>query len=145
MSKQRVPLLYCAVLLAVGSGILRAQQGPAVNEAVEHLLKLAASEEPSPARASLRKAVLLLKKGTVQDRQELAKKLTDLLSRVAQTPSEVSEVLGPPEQVARQVLYRRYREQWSYETPVPVLVIFDVAAGDGPKILTVRPATVVLP
>jgi hypothetical protein len=59
--------------------------------------------------------------------------------RPGMTQDEVRQVLGPPQRVARQVLYRRYLEQWLYERPRPVRVEFDCVRGQPPQVLSVQP------
>jgi hypothetical protein len=54
---------------------------------------------------------------------------------------EVLRLLGPPKRVARQILYRRYLEQWVYEGPNAVRIEFDCVRGKEPQILTVHPLT----
>jgi hypothetical protein len=53
--------------------------------------------------------------------------------------SEVRKLLGPPKRIARQILYRRYLEQWVYDGPKPVRIDFNCVRGEEPKILTVHP------
>ena len=54
---------------------------------------------------------------------------------------EVRELLGPPKRIARQILYRRYLEQWVYDGPKPLRIEFQCVRGEEPKILTVHPLT----
>jgi hypothetical protein len=56
------------------------------------------------------------------------------LRGAAQTPAEVRELLGPPRQVLRQVLYRRYVEQWHYDTPLALCVVLEGAKGQIPRV-----------
>jgi len=53
--------------------------------------------------------------------------------------SEVRRLLGPPKRIGRQILYRRYLEQWVYDGPKPVRIEFQCVRGEEPKILTVLP------
>jgi hypothetical protein len=55
--------------------------------------------------------------------------------------AEVRRLLGPPKRVARQILYRRYLEQWVCDEPNPVRIEFDCVRGREPQILTVQPLT----
>ncbi len=55
--------------------------------------------------------------------------------------AEVRQLLGPPQHVARQILYRRYLEQWLYDGPNAVRIEFDCVRGKEPQILTVHPLT----
>ncbi|HEX5269136.1 MAG TPA: hypothetical protein VFW33_01550, partial [Gemmataceae bacterium] len=59
--------------------------------------------------------------------------------RPGMTQDEVRQRLGPPKRTARQILYRRYLEQWVYEGANPVRIEFDCVRGKEPQILTVQP------
>ena len=59
--------------------------------------------------------------------------------------AEVQRLLGPPKQMARQILYRRYLEQWVYDGPNAVRIEFDCVRGKEPQILTVHPLIVPRP
>jgi hypothetical protein len=59
--------------------------------------------------------------------------------------AEVLRRLGPPKHTARQILYRRYLEQWVYEGPNAVRIEFDCVRGKEPQILTVQPLTLPRP
>ena len=61
--------------------------------------------------------------------------------RPGMSQEEVRRLLGPPKQVARQILYRRYLEQWVYEGAGAVRIEFDCVRGKEPQILTVHPLT----
>jgi hypothetical protein len=56
------------------------------------------------------------------------------------TAAEVREILGPPQRVAREILYARYVEQWTYDAP-PVRIVFDWRKGQEKRIQTVQPLT----
>lgn len=55
------------------------------------------------------------------------------------TAAEVQKRLGRPTFTARQILYRRYLEQWSFEAPISLLVEIECIKGQEPRILSVRP------
>jgi len=55
------------------------------------------------------------------------------------TATEVRNLLGPPKRTARQILYGRYLEQWTYDGPTPVRIEFDWRKGQEKQILTVQP------
>ncbi len=59
--------------------------------------------------------------------------------RPGQSQDEVRRLLGSPRYTARQILYRRYLEQWVYEGPDAVRIEFDCVRGKEPQILTVQP------
>jgi len=60
-----------------------------------------------------------------------------MLKKENPTATEVRQLLGPPQDRARQILYRRHLEQWVYHTP-PLRIEFDCASGQEPQILTVQ-------
>jgi hypothetical protein len=100
--------------------------------------------EPREGRLLLRKGLQRLVDQGV-DRRELGRRLAEVLPALSQTPAEVADVLGSEKQVSRQVLYRRYREQWLYDSPLPLLVVFDVRKGREAKLVDVLPVSMILP
>lgn len=106
------------------------------------LLEKAAQAEPAQARAYLGMVTALLDKDdglTPSGRVEITQKLAKLLPLKAKTQAEVLEVLGEKtlKTVSRQALFRRYREQWTYERPLRLVVIWDVAKGQEPILSSV--------
>jgi hypothetical protein len=65
--------------------------------------------------------------------------------RPGTSQAEVQRRLGPPKRTARQILYRRYLEQWVYEGPSAVRIEFNCVHGKEPQILTVHPLTLPQP
>jgi hypothetical protein len=59
--------------------------------------------------------------------------------RPGMSQDQVRRLLGPPKRTARQILYRRYLEQWVYDGPDAVRIEFDCVRGKDPQILTVQP------
>jgi hypothetical protein len=59
--------------------------------------------------------------------------------RPGMTPTEVRDLLGLPRRTARQLLYKRYLEQWLYEEPMRLRLDFDCRLGQPPFLLT-RPS-----
>jgi hypothetical protein len=51
------------------------------------------------------------------------------------TMDQVRQTLGPPNRVARQILYHRYLEQWVYNPPVSVRAEFDCPRGQRGRLL----------
>ena len=51
---------------------------------------------------------------------------------------EVRQLLGPPEHVSSQILYRRQIEQWSYDLPASLSLIFLCTKGQMPHLQTVH-------
>jgi hypothetical protein len=62
--------------------------------------------------------------------------VTELVHGLSQ--KDVLRLRGQPQHKARQILYRRYREQWVYDEPNAVRVEFDCVRGQKPRILTVQ-------
>jgi hypothetical protein len=58
--------------------------------------------------------------------------------RPGMTAAEVVEGLGQPQRIARQVLFRRFLEQWSYDTPPGLVIEFDCLKGQDSRVLTVH-------
>jgi hypothetical protein len=55
------------------------------------------------------------------------------------TPAQVRKILGEPKRIARQVLYRRYLEQWIYEDPAHTVVEFDCVKGRPSRVINRLP------
>jgi hypothetical protein len=72
-----------------------------------------------------------------EEQDRLLRDLARVLPAAARTPAALRELLGPPQKVLRQVLYRRYREQWHYDTPLSVCVVLDGARGQEARVQTV--------
>ncbi len=51
------------------------------------------------------------------------------------TSEQVRNRLGAPKHIARQILYHRCLEQWSYEEPLAVRLTFDCPRGQKPQLL----------
>jgi hypothetical protein len=58
--------------------------------------------------------------------------------RAGMTPKVVRNLMGRPPRIARQILYRRFLEQWSYDTPNPVWIDFNCVKGQEPIVLAVH-------
>jgi hypothetical protein len=58
--------------------------------------------------------------------------------RAGMTPAEVRNLMGAPVRTARQILHRRYLEQWSYENPDLVWIEFNCIKGQEPYVLAVH-------
>src|SRR5262249_47747457 len=52
---------------------------------------------------------------------------------------EVRDRIGSPKKVARQILFRRHLEQWTYDTPIPVRLELDGVRGQEPRVVSVHP------
>jgi hypothetical protein len=65
-------------------------------------------------------------------RAEITRRLLDL------PPARVRDLLGRPKSAARQILYRRYLEQWTYDRPVAFGVVFEGLKGQEPRLRAVR-------
>jgi hypothetical protein len=65
--------------------------------------------------------------------------------RAGMTADEVRALLGQPSRLARQVLYRRYLEQWQYDELGGLWVEFDCLKGQEPRVRTVHEAPAAKP
>jgi hypothetical protein len=61
--------------------------------------------------------------------------------RPGMTAAEVRASLGQPHRIARQILFRRYLEQWTFEGPTRMVLEFDCLKGQEPRVLTVHAPT----
>lgn len=55
------------------------------------------------------------------------------------TPEQARTILGPPQRIARQLLFQRYREQWVYLRPGRLRLDFECHKGQKPRLLHTRP------
>jgi hypothetical protein len=67
----------------------------------------------------------------------LTRRIAHALPGAARSPAEVRELLGAPKQILRQVLYRRYVEQWIYDTPLTLCVVLHALKGQEARVQTV--------
>jgi hypothetical protein len=58
--------------------------------------------------------------------------------RAGMTAAEVKLAVGPPQRIARQILYHRYLEQWLYLNPGPFRVEFDAPRGQAGRVISVH-------
>ena len=68
-----------------------------------------------------------------------APKNNPLQVRPGMTAEEVRGVLGgPPKRIARQILYKRYLELWTYDQFSPLWLEFNCLKGQEPRIVNVH-------
>jgi hypothetical protein len=60
--------------------------------------------------------------------------------REGMTEKDVRVLLGSPQRKAKQILYRRYLEQWAYERPSIIRIEFECVLGQLPRVKTVEHA-----
>ena len=58
--------------------------------------------------------------------------------KMGMTSAEVLKVIGKPARMSRQILYRRYREQWFYNDPPGVRIDFDCFKGQDARVIAVH-------
>jgi hypothetical protein len=97
-------------------------------------LDLAEKAEPAQARRMMNQVLKLLERQPGKD--ALRERFARLLTQKATTPDEILEVLGPrtAKSVQRQVLFRRYLEQWVFEAPIGLCVVFEAPRGQEPRV-----------
>jgi hypothetical protein len=142
-------LLPAGVLGAPPAGFLRLsptelekREQNAGQDPVRLLLLVPLANEASAKRLRQRVAEILLAHGrnaTAAELTALTARLAEVLPAAAPSPAAAREVLGPPQQVARQILYRRYLEAWSYDSPVSLCLVFDCRTGQEPRLQAVHP------
>jgi hypothetical protein len=103
------------------------------------LVPLLAEKEASGVRQQV-KGLLLKRKQIAgpEELEKLAEGVARALPAAARSPAEVRQVLGTPREVLRQVLYRRALEQWHYDTPLSLCVMFAAARGQPARVQTVQ-------
>jgi len=73
------------------------------------------------------------------DAEARRKKLWNLFRNSTHlTQAKVLKLLGKPERKARQIVHRRYLEQWQYGPPLDVEVTFAGFPGKAPRVISVR-------
>jgi hypothetical protein len=82
------------------------------------LLVVQAEQAPPPEAAKLR--------------EQVTRQMLEL------SPAQLRSLLGHPKTVARQVLYRRYLEQWVYDRPAGLCLVFHCTKGQEPRLQRVR-------
>jgi len=105
------------------------------------LLELATKAQGKEARDLLGRAVKALAEGkqpkTQAEMEALLVRLARGIENSAQTQKEILGIFGDCQKTeVRQVYFRRYREQWIFETP-RLTVVFDCIKGRDPRVLTV--------
>ena len=56
----------------------------------------------------------------------------------AMSPQRVRDMLGKPQRKSRQILYKRYVEQWIYDPPLRLCVEFEAALGQELRLQSVH-------
>jgi hypothetical protein len=92
----------------------------------------AAQDADAPLKALLAQAGQAHAEEARRLRADVRRRLLDL------PPARVRDLLGHPKSIARQILYRRYLEQWTYDRPVTVVLVFHCPRGQEPRLRDVR-------
>jgi hypothetical protein len=120
---------------------LAAREEKANQDSVQLLLLSGLAEASSASRLRQRVGEILVRQRKTATAAELAA-LTDrvaaILRQVVPSPKDALEILGPPAKISRQVLFRRYVEQWRYESPLQLLLEFDFRRGQESHLATVH-------
>jgi hypothetical protein len=119
----------------VAARVEKAGKDPA---ALLELVPLVGSRQAARVREQV-KALLADRKriASPEELDLLTRQVARALPGAARSPAEVRELLGPPQQILRQVLYRRYVEQWHYDTPLTLCVVLHALKGQEPRVQTV--------
>jgi hypothetical protein len=134
------PVRFWLILIIFGCGTALAQ---GKGDEPGQVLDLADKARGLEARKLLRQAIKVIseqkKTGTGAEMDALLVRLAQGIEKSGQTQSEILSIFGEKtsKTVVRQVYFRRYREQWIFEKPVPLTIVFDCIKGREPKVLTV--------
>jgi hypothetical protein len=144
-------LLPAACLLPTAYGLppppqltpeeLQVREQKAAQDAVELLRLTPLAGEPSARRLRQRVSELLAgqkRDASVAELEALAGRLACTLPEAVRSAAQAREVLGPPHAVARLILCRRYVEQWSYDSPLSLCLVFDCRTGQEPRLQAVQ-------
>jgi hypothetical protein len=118
---------------------LHAREVQANDDPVALLLLLPLADDQNAGR--LRKQVhdlLNEMKVPAAEQAKLAARLAAVLPETVRSMDEARQVFGPPRQTARQIFFRRYAEEWSFDSPLPLCLVFDCRTGQVPRLQTVR-------
>jgi hypothetical protein len=66
--------------------------------------------------------------------QQVSKRLAPLLSRTIHSSAQFSEIMGSPQHICRQIVYRRHVEQWICVQPLPICIVFDRPKGQDSRV-----------
>lgn len=103
------------------------------------LVALSHPEQAKEIRQTVHKLLVELSAdSSPAERQKLTGQMTGLIATVLHTPDEVLEVLGTKRKISRQLLHRRYLEQWVYEQPLPLVVTFEFRKGQPPRLFSIH-------
>jgi hypothetical protein len=144
--RPRLPLVCAICLILVVFSGHAAPDAPGHEDTVQNafaLLQQAGKADPAEARRLLGTVVKTLsdEKAALPaaQRRQLASEFRDRLAEAVSTPQQLETIMGKSRPaVARQVWYRRYREQRIYDTPLRLIVVVDYRKGHEPSIHSVR-------
>jgi hypothetical protein len=146
------PALLLGLLVAqpgeIGAGGLKlsaeelaVRERQAAEDAVQ-LLQLSGLADEAAARRLRRRAGEILshqpKTATPAELIALAARVAAALPAAVHSFAEAREVLGPPPVVTREILFRRYVEQWFFESPLPLVLVFDCPTGQEARLQAVQ-------
>jgi hypothetical protein len=118
-----------------------AQRQQEAGEDPIRLLQLCPLAEERAAEQLRGLAAKLLIQVPRAERAELARKVAVVLADAAPAPDQVRQVLGPPQKVSRQIVYRRCMEQWTYVDVLPLYVTWTILHGENAHLEGVRPTS----
>jgi hypothetical protein len=103
------------------------------------LLEAARKLEGQESLRLLERVAQTMKSARPGTQASLRRRFIETLAEKARSPADVLLVLGPKteKQVSRQLLYRRYLEQWIYESPAPAVILLDYQKGQDPVLRTI--------
>jgi len=72
------------------------------------------------------------------DQPPVVQRAADDLPQKGMTAAAVRAKYGAPKRIARQILYRRHLEVWTYDGPTPLQIEFDCPRGEDATVLSVQ-------
>jgi hypothetical protein len=115
----------------------RGEPQPAAQDPLRLLALAAVADEPEAELLRRQAGQLLPTWKRVAGAADLAR-LAQLLPQTVRTPAALRQVLGQPARTARQLLHRRYLEQWTYDGPGSLCVVWDCPRGLEPRLAAVH-------
>lgn len=145
LSRQIVFLAMLVSWAGLGNRFAPAGQDSAVE--VEKLLDQALVRNAKQVRVILMRIIPILQENksiSPGERDRLTPKLARVLEMSVRSPAELGKLMGEKASwtIARQIMYRRYREQWQLEAPLRLIAIFEYSQGEEARLMMVRPLPV---
>jgi len=127
------------VIMAVCSSATALNAGGGDVATIAKMLDAALRADKKTARDITAQAIRMMEERKIPalELEPLAGRTLELLRHVIETPDDARAVF-PEATASRQILYRRYREQWVTTPPLVVRIVFDCRRGREPVCVAVE-------